>query len=120
LPDTGWEDSLVCFFRDVASNAPIPELAWGRAHDGNRLLFTLDGQPNPSKGALWYAYSPSRDFREAKWHMKETDRRAGRLGADVKVSPNQFTAAFIDAEYQDASGTCRFSSQIVIEPPGAK
>jgi PhoPQ-activated pathogenicity-related protein len=119
LPDAGWEDTLVCFFRHVAVNTLIPELASRRVRDGNRLLFTVDGQPNPSMGQLWYAYSPSRDFRAAKWRVKPADPSAGQLGADVPLSADQFTAAFIDAQYDDGWGPCRFSSQIAIEAPQA-
>jgi PhoPQ-activated pathogenicity-related protein len=132
LAEAGWQDSLLCFFRHVAADEPLPQPAWQRTRDGDLLRLSVAGDSRPVSARLWYAQSPSRDFREARWRVQEValgdgqfgDRRSGdgkfadgKFMAELHLSDDLSTAAFIEAQYDDALGSCRFASPIAIEPP---
>jgi len=117
LPEAGWQDSLLCFFRHVAAQEPLPQPAWQRTREGNLLRLGVGEGPRPVSARLWYAQSASRDFREARWRMKEVSLGDGRSTAELPLSDDLATASFIDAQYDDALGSCRFSSPITIESP---
>jgi PhoPQ-activated pathogenicity-related protein len=117
LPESGWHDSLLCFFRHVAAREPLPQPAWQRTREGNLLRLGAGGSTRPISARLWYARSPSRDFREARWQMLDVSHDDRQSVGELPLSQDAFTAAFLDAQYDDALGSCRLSSQITIEPP---
>jgi len=118
LPEASWQDSLLCFFRHVAAQEPLPQPAWQRTREGDLLRLAVGGTPRPVSVRLWYAHSPSQDFREARWRMKEVALGDRQSVSELPLSDDLSTATFIDAQYDDALGSCRFSSPITIEPPG--
>jgi PhoPQ-activated pathogenicity-related protein len=92
--------TLAAFFGHVAEGRPLPKLAWNYSHDDRRLLLALDSSAKPKAARLWRAYSPSKDFRKAKWDSRPMAEADGGFLGELPLPEEGHVAIFGELEFR--------------------
>lgn len=113
-------ESVEAFYQSILDNRPRPRFNWRHTSAGTVVVTPID---RPSKVTLWQATNPkARDFRldEIGAAYKPTLLEAGPDGtyvARVPVTPQGYTAYFVELEY--ASGgryPFKFTTDVRVVP----
>lgn len=113
----GGLDALV---RHVASERPLPNLAW--RHESNSAAGTVDLTVMPGQSdaqvTLWKATSPSRDFRKAQWTSEACPLgKEGQANITVSSEADRYVAFYADVVYPRSPLPLHLSTCIrVVEP----
>ncbi|HYE35606.1 PhoPQ-activated pathogenicity-related family protein [Methylocaldum sp.] len=99
--------TLATFFELIASNHPLPRLAWThtrRTDDSEMIQVKIDCTPTAIR--LWTAESSDRDFRNDVWSSRSLDFNSERNGAAVLVRAprDKYRAYLIEVDLRSPSG----------------
>jgi PhoPQ-activated pathogenicity-related protein len=64
------ENTLAVFFRRTIAGCPLPTLQWKQSEQGDELRLRIESTEKATLGRLWYAHSPTLDFRTARWQSQ--------------------------------------------------
>ena len=92
--------TLAAFFGHVADGTPLPKLTWSYSRDDRRLLLELDSSVKPKSARLWRAYSPTKDFREAKWNARPMTEVDGGFHGQLPLPDDGHVAMFGELQFQ--------------------
>lgn len=90
-------NTTAAFVKGQVFDKPLPKLTW--AHANGRLDVKSDAVPKAAR--LWVAYSPTRDFRSAKWASTDSKVSAeGAVRAVVGIPSDEYAAFFVECDYE--------------------
>ncbi len=90
------------FFKAVTGRIPLPEPSW-RWDAGRHLRLHITAGENVSQVLQWTAFSPTRDFRQAKWTMRHVAEHNGVYTCRLAYPTAGYAAIFGEITY-DADG----------------
>lgn len=92
--------SVSAFHRYAASATPLPNLTWDFDTARNIAVKVQADRP-PHDVRIWYANSPTRDFREAAWKSERCRRESERHLCKHAINASGYTAAFAEVQFRD-------------------
>ena len=91
--------------RAIASGRPLPRLTWTHAVAAGKAELRFSSDAPTARARVWFARSPSRDFRDARWRAREVRRgRDGSYTLRLPVAAGNYLALFGEAVYGRGSG----------------
>jgi PhoPQ-activated pathogenicity-related protein len=110
--------ALAAFFQMIADHQNLPGLEWQmNGNDSGSISASCD---RPAKQArLWTAFSPTRDFRDAKWTSQPLDMTSGntKAAAAEKKPETGYSAMMIQVTFTAFSGEdYSLSTQVQVIP----
>lgn len=111
--------SINALHQNAAFNTPLPQLNWNAMLSEKKLAIRAAFDIAPDKVWAWVAYSPTRDFREAKWDYSRVQiKRANEVHYKLNVPNDQCVAVFLEFKYVTKM-PYYFSTNVQIAgPPG--
>lgn len=97
-------NSIAALHRHAASGEPLPQLSWKFTPAARNLAVKVNAGRSMRSVTAWTAYSPTRDFRSARW----TSHRCARSG-DARIcrtqrTPAGYTATFAEVSFKEKRG----------------
>jgi len=93
--------SLSALHRHTASGRPLPSLTWDFDLVARSVALTVQADRRPRNVRIWYANSPTQDFREAAWKSRFCRRESGRDLCRQSIVPFGYTAVFAEVSFRD-------------------
>jgi len=109
---------LAAFFQAVADHRQLPELAWTMSGKDSATINVKSSRP-ATEAFQWTAYSPTRDFREAKWTSSKLTMTHGNTAATAHAPgpAKGYTAVLAELTFATGSGdSYRLSTQVQVTP----
>jgi PhoPQ-activated pathogenicity-related protein len=103
--------TVAAFVERIAQQKPLPSLRWAEAPPP---LVAVTSDETPTRVRVWYAESPNRDFRGARWRSVEARPQGDRFAADVPAPDKGFVAFFAEAEYPAGARSLTASTPVRI------
>lgn len=93
--------ALVAFFHHVAGGAPFPKMRWQHDSDGKKLSLKLASKPAPTNVTIWFANSPTTDFRDAKWVPipAKLNEATNEYVGEIDIPEKGYAAMFGEAHF---------------------
>jgi PhoPQ-activated pathogenicity-related protein len=113
--------SLSALHRYSARGIPLPAVSWTFAPSATTTTVAVETDRAPRRVLAWTTSSESRDFRESRWRSRPCRRTdANHYTCSGQAVPNQYTALYAEAEFEDRNEP-RFSlsTTVCILAPGA-
>lgn len=95
-------ETVAAFAQHCADGAVMPQITWEHERDAGTRRFRMRATTDrpPARTNFWVAFSPTRDFREARWERgSERGPTADPLEFHVDVPPQQYVAAFAELRF---------------------
>lgn len=93
--------SLSAFHRHTASSQPLPNLTWDFDPSASSVAVTVQADIKPRNVRLWYANSPTQDFREASWKSQRCRQKAGSHLCEKPIARSGYTAVYAEVSFRD-------------------
>jgi PhoPQ-activated pathogenicity-related protein len=93
--------ALSALHRYAADGKSLPQLSW-RFEPASRDLALRVRADRPGRVKAWRAYSPTRDFREARWSSSGCTRSRDEFICRARRAEQGYTAAFAEMSFRDA------------------
>ncbi len=101
--------SVSAVHRYAAAGKPLPQTAWSFSGRPDTLGIQVKAD-RPTNGTLiWSAYSPTLDFREARWTSSKCSQTKGEYACSVTRNKNGYLAVFGETWFKD-EGALPFST----------
>ena len=110
--------TLAAFLQMLADGQTPPQMTWQMKGNGGATV-TVTANCPAKHALLWTTYSPTRDFRKAKWDSRPLtlEANATRATAEVATPTNGFAAFMAELAFTTASGNdYRLSTQVQVTP----
>ncbi len=104
--------SVVATHIAAAEGLTLPNPTWTLSKDDTALHVDVTSQEKPTRAALWWADSNTRDFRESTWQTKPITVNGEKITSDVPRPTSGYRAAYISMTYPDLPTGFQVSTQI--------
>jgi PhoPQ-activated pathogenicity-related protein len=92
--------TLAAFFRHVVSGTALPELQWDQTERDGELSLSIRSSVAPQAARVWYARSPTKDFRDAKWHSQPLTEKQGAFSIEAPRPREGHLAFFGELQFK--------------------
>jgi PhoPQ-activated pathogenicity-related protein len=112
-------DNIAAFVRLHFKQQALPKITW--VHDDtsdNQLQLTVTTETTPQRANLWFATSPTKDFRTARWQSRPVDIKPdGRIHLTHPKPTSGHYAYSVDLAYPVDDLTLWLCTQLRIASP---
>lgn len=92
--------TLAAFFRQVATNKPLPVIEWEHMTLADKFQLKMKSDVAPTSAKLWWAASDTKDFRESRWTPVNVDPKNGEFIGELAKPQAGHVALFGELQYQ--------------------
>lgn len=91
--------TLGVFFRHAVEGDSLPKLTWNSETTDAMLKLSMKSDKSPEVARLWFAVSPTNDFRESRWEAKELQVKDGEFTGTMPRNGSDRVAIFGELQY---------------------
>jgi len=106
-------NTLSAFIRTVAQGKTMPQMAWKREVEGDKVTITINA-PAARGGRIWVATADNLDFRPQKWVEYPMTGENGIFAASVVRPADKNIAVYGEADFEADGQPFTLSTQNII------
>lgn len=105
--------SIAAVHHFAAGSLAMPDLTWRFDRADNRMALTLECDQS-ARVLTWFARSPTRDFRQAKWVSRSARRDGETYRAEWPIPAAGHGAAFAEIRLNDAGAPYHLATPVEV------